>query len=237
MNSDPDYSSAAAMLVEPARAAMLARMLDGRAWTATELSSAAGIRPSTGSAHLSKLLALGWVKVLPQGRHRYYRLAGGEVAAFLESFARLAPDPDIHTPGARRASEALRHCRLCYDHLAGRVGVAWTENLVALGWLDASEVGYTATPLGQRGLADLGLPNFAEGTGPKAGRPCMDWSERRLHIAGPLGRDLAKGLIALGWFQRDPRSRALWVTPLGREGYDRVFGLTLPEPLGSNLRG
>lgn len=225
------------MLVEPARAAMLARLLDGRAWTATELSTAASIRPSTGSAHLSKLLALGWVEVLPQGRHRYYRLAGSEVASFLESFARLSPDPDVHTPGARRASEALRHCRLCYDHLAGRLGVAWTENLVTLGWLRTSEVGYLATPLGQRGLVDLGLPDFTEETGFRVGRTCMDWSERRLHIAGPLGRYLAKGLIALGWFQCDPRSRALWVTPLGREGYSRVFGRALPAPPGSNLRG
>ncbi|HJV38720.1 MAG TPA: helix-turn-helix domain-containing protein [Geothrix sp.] len=225
------------MLVEPARAAMLARLLDGRAWTATELSAAASIRPSTGSAHLSKLLALGWVEVLPQGRHRYYRLAGQEVAAFLESFARLAPDPEVRTPGERRASEALRHCRLCYDHLAGRVGVVWTEGLLAQGWLEASAAGYTATPTGRRGLVALGLAGFDETSEPMAGRTCMDWSERRLHIAGPLGRNLAEGLLALGWFQRDPRSRALWVTPLGREGYRRVFGRPLPEQPGSDLRG
>lgn len=219
MASDPDFAAAASMLAEPARAAMLARLLDGRSWTATELAKAAGIRPSTGSAHLSRLLDQGWVAVHPQGRNRYYRLAGESIAAFLESFACISPAPGARTPGEVRAGAALRNCRLCYDHLAGQVGVALTQGLLARHWLDAD---FHLTEAGRAGLAARGLP-VAEAEG----RGCMDWSERRLHLAGPLGRSLAMVLVSAGWLQRDVRSRALWVTPVGREELERGLGLDI----------
>lgn len=224
MSQEPDFAAAAALLVEPARAAMLARLLDGRAWTATELAKAAGVAPSTGSAHLARLLEGGWIAVHPQGRHRYYRLAGPELASFLETFARLAPTREARTPGERRASATLRHCRLCYDHLAGRVGVALTESLWARRWLEADADGCHLSDGGREGLQTLGLPLHSPG------RSCMDWSERRPHLAGPLGRFLAEALLERRWLQRDPKSRALWVTPLGRSQLDLVFGLQLPEP-------
>lgn len=219
MNPDPDLSSAASLLAEPARAAMLARLMDGRSWTATELAKAAGISASTGSSHLAKLLELSWVTVHPQGRYRYYRLAGEDIASFLESFARISPAAVVRTPGEIRASAALRHCRLCYDHLAGQVGVAITEHFLTCEWLDAS---FHLTKAGREGLRAHSLDVALEG-----GRGCMDWSERKLHLAGPLGRSLAGAWMNAGWFQRDPKSRTLWVTPLGQEQLQRGLGLDL----------
>jgi DNA-binding transcriptional ArsR family regulator len=228
MTTDPDFSAAAALLADPARAAILNRLLDGRSWTATELAKAAAIRPSTGSSHLSKLLDQGWVTVHPQGRNRYYRLAGEDIASFLESFASIAPSSRARTPGEVRASSALRDCRLCYDHLAGEVGVAFTQNLLLRGWIDPA---FHLTAAGRQGLEAQGL-KLSEGQG----RGCMDWSERRLHLAGPLGRALMKALIGAGWFQRDPNSRALWVTPLGRDGLELGLGLALPSPPWPRMR-
>jgi DNA-binding transcriptional ArsR family regulator len=216
MRPDPDLAAAASLLTEPARAAILTRLMDGRSWTAGELAKAAGVGLSTGSAHLAKLLAAGWVTVLPRGRHRYYQLAGGEIAAYLESFAGLAPSPVVRTPGERRASEALRLCRLCYDHLAGRIGVALTEALRRRGFVGDLGFQFQLTLSGSAWFVAQGL----EASGGPA-RACMDWSERRLHLAGPLGRALARGLLERDWLQRDPKSRALWVTPRGREGLRR----------------
>jgi DNA-binding transcriptional ArsR family regulator len=216
MRADPDFSSAATLLAEPARAAMLARLLDGRSWTATELARAAEIAPSTGSLHLARLLEQGWIRVHPQGRHRYYRLAGEDIASFLESFSGISPASKARTPGEQRAAFTLRHCRLCYDHVAGRLGVAFTDELLVRGWLTAA---FHLTPEGEQGLEALGL-KIARG----AGRGCMDWSERRLHLAGPTGRSLAAALLEADWLQRDPRSRALWVTPRGAECLERFLG-------------
>jgi DNA-binding transcriptional ArsR family regulator len=219
MSADPDFSSAAALLAEPARAAILARLLDGRSWTATELAKAAGVAPSTGSLHLAKILEVGWVLVHPQGRYRYYRLSGGGIASFLEGFAGISPAPPMRTPGEQRAAAALRHCRFCYDHVAGQVGVAFTEGLLARGWLTAA---YHLTAKGECHLAALGL-RVPSGEG----RSCMDWSERRLHLAGIAGRSLAAALLAADWFQRDLRSRALWVTPRGEESLTSFLGETV----------
>jgi DNA-binding transcriptional ArsR family regulator len=201
---------------------MLARLLDGRSWTATELAKAAGVAPSTGSSHLARLLDQGWIVVHPQGRHRYFRLAGAGIASFLESFACVSHSPQARTPGERQASEALRACRLCYDHLAGRLGVALTQALLDRHWLDGS---FHLTAAGRDGLRARGLEL------PMArGRGCMDWSERRLHLAGPLGRALAEALLGAQWLQRDPRSRALWVTPLGLERLAPFPGLDFKAP-------
>lgn len=207
MRADPDFSAAAALLADPSRAAILARLLDGRSWTATELAKSAGIAPSTGSLHLARLLERGWVQVHPQGRHRYYRLGGEEVASFLESFAAISPAPRIRTPGEQRAGIALRHCRLCYDHLAGRLAIALTTVFQAQGWLTDS---FAWTREGEHGLVALGLRVPAG-----EGRGCMDWSERRLHLAGGAGRAVALAMMEADWLQRDPASRALWVTPRG----------------------
>jgi len=222
MKADPDFSAAAALLAEPARAAILARLLDGRSWTATELARTAGVAPSTGSQHLARLLERGWVRVHVQGRYRYYRLADEGIAHFLEGFSAISPAPPARTPGERHAGETLRRCRMCYDHLAGWVGVALTGQLLDRGWLDS---GFQLTGDGEAGLAALGL-RVPQGPG----RGCMDWSERRLHVAGPAGRALAVALLEARWLQRDPQSRALWVTP---QGTDRLQRLRVGIPDGT----
>src|SRR5262249_19240505 len=161
---------------------------------------------STASVHLRKLVEGELIQVSPSGRHRYFRIANIEIARLLEQLARLAPKKEVLTPGARRASTNLLYCRFCYDHLAGRVGVAITESMVQKAWLIEAEPWYHLTEEGRHGLAEWGVSAAT-------GRTCMDWSERRLHLSGPLGREVAQAALTRKWVQRDARSRALWVTP------------------------
>jgi DNA-binding transcriptional ArsR family regulator len=218
MNTDPDVAELAALVTEPARAAMLMHMLDGRSWTATELARAAGVGAPTASAHLRKLLEAQLIRVSPAGRHRYFRIANADTARLLEQLARLAPKRRPEALAARRASADLRRCRLCYDHLAGHLGVAITQHMVQSAWLLESEPWYRVTERGRRALGGMGV----EGCD---GRTCMDWSERRLHVAGALGREIAQVCMAKRWLVRNPKSRALWITPLGAESLGRLFDL------------
>jgi DNA-binding transcriptional ArsR family regulator len=219
MNSTPDIARLAALVTEPARAAMLLHLLDGRSWTATELARAAEIRAPAASAHLKKLVAAELIKVSPNGRHRYFRLGGTGVAQLIEQLQGFAPPQTVATPGERRASEALRTCRLCYDHLAGRLGVELTRAMVRKGWLIEDEPWFRLTDQGLESLAPFGL-------GRAPGRTCMDWSERRLHLAGPLGAHLAQALIDRKLLLRDRKSRALRVSAQGDETIRAVFGVS-----------
>ena len=219
MNINPDIARLAALVTEPARAAMLLHLLDGRSWTATELARAAGIRAPATSAHLKKLVAAELIRVSPNGRHRYFRLASTGVAQLVEQLQGFAPIQAMATPGQRRASEALRTCRLCYDHLAGRLGVELTQAMVRKGWLVEDEPWYRPTDLGLESLAGLGVECAP-------GRTCMDWSERRLHLAGPLGARLAQALIERKVLLRDRKTRALRISPLGGEEIRAVFGVS-----------
>jgi DNA-binding transcriptional ArsR family regulator len=218
MSTEPDIAHLAALVTEPTRAAMLLRLLDGRNWTATELAKAAGVGAPAASAHLKKLLRGELIKVSPTGRHRYYRLASARVAGLVEQLSGFAPVPPATTPGEKRAAAVLRECRLCYDHLGGRIGVAITEGLVRKSWLIEQEPWFHLTELGTRELARLGVE-------PTTGRTCMDWSERKLHLAGALGRQLAEYLLRQKFLLRDARSRALRVTPLGADSIREVFGV------------
>lgn len=218
MSADPDLASLAALITEPARAAMLAHLLDGRSWTAAELGKIAGVRASTASVHLQKLLSGGLIQMSPSGRHRYFRLARADVAQLMERFACLARPATIRTPGEKRAAADLRRCRLCYDHLAGSVAVAITRSMVQRGWLLEAEPWYRVTDTGSAALERLGIEAVA-------GRTCMDWSERVLHLAGPLGTRIATRFIEQKWLQRDPRSRTLWITPAGTAELRELFGI------------
>jgi DNA-binding transcriptional ArsR family regulator len=218
MNPEPDIARLATLVTEPARAAILLHLLDGRSWTAAELAKIAGVRASAASAHLKKLLAGDLIKVSPTGRHRYFRLASTEIAGLMEQLAGFAPVRTATTPGERRASLALRECRLCFDHLAGRLGVAITDGMVRKAWLIEQEPWYRLTDVGAKELSTLGVELAP-------GRTCMDWSERRLHLAGALGRHLAQFLLSHKILQRDARSRGLRVTPSGAESIGAIFGL------------
>ncbi|MBX9700747.1 MAG: metalloregulator ArsR/SmtB family transcription factor, partial [Acetobacteraceae bacterium] len=190
MPSPAALAATAALLGDPARAAMLQALFGGEALTAGELARIAGIGAPAASAHLAKLVDGGLVAVHRQGRHRYHRLASEEVAAALETLGGLT----LSVAPARRAwphGEAFRTARLCYDHLAGRLGVALHGGLVGRAWITPAEGGWETTPVGEAGLAALGVDVAAARTARRFACDCMDWSERRPHLAGGLGREIA----------------------------------------------
>ncbi len=218
---------------EPARAAILGALLDGRALTAGELAHVAGITPQTASSHLARLTAAGLLAVEKQGRHRYHRLATAAVARMLEGIMQIASGRAAETGrrlvvGPRDA--ALRRARTCYDHFAGRLGVAITDGLIAQGVIEFGEEAGLVTEQGLERLATLGI----EIDGPAAGRarssrplcrPCLDWSERRAHLAGKLGAAIAAHYFERGYVRRIRETRALDVTPRGRQALHDMFGV------------
>lgn len=230
MMEGPYIAEVAALIGDPARANMLCALMNGRAHTAAELAHVGGVGPPTASAHLSRLLAGGLLAVEKQGRHRYYRLSGVEIAEALEALMALAPSvaPRLRPTGPRDA--AMRHCRTCYDHLAGAAAVAIVETLVAQGWLAAGADAFDVTRTGTAGLAALGVDPQAARTGRRRFAPrCLDWSERRSHLGGALGAALLAALEARGWIARVPRSRAVRITPVGEAGLRQALSLDLSD--------
>lgn len=225
----------AAALAEPTRAAMCLALLDGRAWTATELARLAGVAPSTASGHLDRLVEAGVLGQERQGRHRYLRLAGPEVAALVEDLtAFLAPaTPD----GARAASGSLRGvrsgrrfaaARTCYDHLAGTLGVGLLDAFVARDLVSARD-GLALTAPGRAWFVALvGEEPFAHARGRPLVRACLDRTERRHHLGGALGAALCRELLDRGWLLRVPTDRAVLVTPAGRLGLGELVGPVVP---------
>lgn len=219
LNAEPRLARVAAAIADPTRARVLARLLDGRLHTAGELATHAGVSAATMSAHLKLLVDEGLAKVRPQGRHRYFGLADGDVAHALEALLRVADGRDAG-PAAdlkrwqKPAMRGLRHARSCYGHLAGELGVQWREALLAKGWVVAGPDGrYDIAPAGRVALGDL-MPDAAT-SGTRQLYDCVDWSERRDHFAGPLAVAWLEALLMKGWLQRLPDSRALRVTPPG----------------------
>ncbi|HEY1864856.1 MAG TPA: metalloregulator ArsR/SmtB family transcription factor [Roseiarcus sp.] len=209
----------AALIGDPARAAILSALCDGRAQPAGALAYAARVTPQSASNHLAKLLEGGLLAVESEGRHRYYRLASPHVAAAMEALAHLAPP--IRSLDAPLTSKArrLRFGRSCYDHLAGRLGVAVAAQLEARGYLvvaDQASKRCAVTGPGHRWFEELGIEVAAlKPTAAGVARRCLDWTERRHHLAGPLGAALMARFIDLGWLRRDSASRAVSITPTG----------------------
>jgi DNA-binding transcriptional ArsR family regulator len=193
------------LLAEPARAAMLLALVDGTSRPAGELAHAAGVTPATASAHLRRLLDGGLLAAHAQGRHRYYRLADERVAAMLESLslARAAAPRPLPT----RADAKLRRARCCYRHLAGTLGVAFCATLLRHDWLQTGSRGLFLRPDGAVALAATGL-ELAD-VSQLFGRSCLDWTERRMHLGGPLGVMLTTAMLQAGWLRPLPHSRAL----------------------------
>jgi DNA-binding transcriptional ArsR family regulator len=234
MVSPNKIAEVAAVVGEPARAAMLAALMDGRALTASELAAVAGITPQTASTHLARLVAAELVAVATQGRHRYHRLANPGVARMLEGLMQHASarDGTRRTPRTGPRDEALRQARTCYDHLAGRLGVAIADALVARGHVEIEDDAGLVTDMGAKFLAKLGivLPDAAKpglGSGRPVCRPCLDWSERRPHLAGRLGAALCRFGFDAGWVRRIDGTRAVAVTPKGQVALANVFGIRL----------
>ena len=216
MQPQPSVAAAAFLIADPARAAMLTALVDGRARPAGELAYAAGVTAQTASSHLAKLLDGGLLAVETEGRHRYYRLAGPQVAEALESLAAIGPGEVRRRPLSPLARR-LKFARCCYDHLAGQVGVAVAEGLKRRGYLaTAPDKRFEVTPAGAAWFAAQGLAvDRLKATRKGLARQCLDWTEREHHLAGPLGVALLSHGCARGWFRRSPSSRAVEITPAG----------------------
>jgi DNA-binding transcriptional ArsR family regulator len=230
------FAEVAALAGDPARASMLHALMDGRALTASELARAAGVAPQTASGHLAKMTAAGLLVAQSQGRHRYHRLASPAVARMMESIMQVAAgigaDGEPARPivvGPREA--ALRAARTCYDHLAGRLGVALADAMVGRGYV---ELGLDAGLLTEPGTELLHRIGIDPGTlaGPPGGRarrvmcrPCLDWSERRPHLAGAVGAALCVHSLSRGWVRRIDGTRAVAVTPKGQRAFREAFGM------------
>lgn len=211
----------AALVGEPARTGMLLALMDGRALTANELAAAGHITSATASRHLALLVEADLLKVEKQGRHRYHRLASADVARVLEGIMQLAAQ--TAPPAARIATgprdAEMRLARTCYDHLAGGLAVAMAEKLVQEGAVVVEDETAVVTDRAGAVLTGLGLQSEvvnAQGTGKRpACRPCLDWGERRMHLAGRLGALLCAHTLEMGWLLQKPGSRALALTPRG----------------------
>lgn len=223
---------------EPARVAMLAALMDGRALTATELAGVAGITPQTASTHLARLTRASLLRVARQGRHRYHRLATPEVARMVENVMQLASAREPRRPpplvvGPRDA--ALRTARTCYDHLAGRLGVAIADALVKTRAIELDDDSGLVTELGIAFLRRAGIGPLAAGARGRASssrplcRPCLDWSERRFHLAGKLGAAICDHALQQRWVRRLPDTRALEITTAGRAAFRDVFAIREPR--------
>jgi len=235
MASTAGFAEIAALAGDPARANMLHALMDGRALTATELAVTAGVTPQTASGHLAQLLTAGLLTVEKQGRHRYHRLASPAVAHMMESIMQVASKSDGARPplvvGPRDA--ALRAARTCYDHLAGRLGVAVADAMVASGHVELSSDAGLVTDSGVALLARLGID--VDDVQARAGkptrrllcRPCLDWSERRPHLAGVVGAALLGHYLAQGWLRRIDATRAVALTPKGQRGFHDTFDVRL----------
>jgi DNA-binding transcriptional ArsR family regulator len=231
MITDHSIAPVGALLADSARVAILLALADGRPRPAGDLARMAGIKPSTASEHLSRLLAGQLVVVEPQGRHRYYRIAGAQVVSLLEALgAHAQPSP----PSGYRelaAARSVRHARACYDHLAGALGVQVTSALVDRGVLVAVGQAFEVPPEGSSFLTDqLGIDvTAARASRRQFAKACLDWTERQHHVAGALGFALLSRFLELQWLERTESSRALRVTSAGRRGFRDVLDVDALE--------
>ena len=220
------FISTASLLCEPSRAKIVWNLLDGRAYTASELALVADLSATSVSNHLSKLLQGNIVKVDIQGRHRYFSFSNPEVAYAVESLANLANKKSTIKSDHRTTQNEIKYCRTCYDHLAGKVGVLITDKLLERELIQLMDKNFIVTENGNHFFSDFGLDmtslekqrrNFA--------KACLDWSERKYHLAGSLGAALLDKMLELDWLRRTKNSRAIVITSLGRKELMNKFEL------------
>jgi DNA-binding transcriptional ArsR family regulator len=240
---DTDIASAAALIADSTRAAILRALLPDRPLAAGELARLAGVSAATASFHLAKLLEGGMITVIRQGRHRYYRLAGHEVAAALEALGLISPGLPVRSLRQSREAAALAEARTCYDHLAGKAGVELLDGMLRRGLLeeksgrtgrdDTSSLRFEVTGAGTKELGSFGLNllQLRRSRRHFAGS-CIDWTQRRRHLNGALAAAITSRLFQLGWIERGQgktaRRRSVRVTPSGIEGLASTFGVGLP---------
>lgn len=219
------------LIGEPTRTSMLFALMDGQALTATELSRCARVTPQTASAHLARLSDAGLICVEKHGRHKYHRIASADVARLLESVLQIAsteqPTGKKVVTGPR--DEAMRKARVCYDHFAGRLGVAISDSLIKKGMIEYEEQSGVVTPKGIRHLAKFGIDISGKGASQLSRRPlcrpCLDWSIRRPHIAGTLGATICSHFVENKYVRRKKESRVILITPDGEEALHKIFGV------------
>jgi len=237
MITGPIVAEIAALLADPARATMVWALLDGRALAAGELARAARITPQTASSHLAKLTAAGVLSMARHGRHRYFRLASPRVTDMIDGIVAVALEKRPRYRPLSHQARALNAARMCYGHLAGRLSVDLTDSLVARDYLVLDDETAEITRAGTRFLAGFGVePSAPRSNRPRYCRPCLDWTERRPHIAGAVGAAITKRCFDLGWVERTSRSHAVVVTPLGRRGFKKTFGIDTSEAVDRRTR-
>jgi len=227
----------AALVGDTARATMLAALMSGQSLTGGELAFLAGVSRSTASEHLAKLVGARLVAVTKKRRFHYYRIAAPLVANMLESMKAVAAIevPPRYQPRSAR-DEALRHARTCYDHIAGRLGVEMADALAANGHIILNDDGGEVTDSGREMLTRFGADLTSASRGRRIFcRPCLDWSERRYHLAGHVGAEICRRCLELGWFKRERDTRALRLTAAGRTGLVEFFSLRAAEDERSAL--
>ena len=230
MKEGPNIAAIAAMVGDPARANMLTALVNGEALTASELALEAGVTKQTASSHLNKLIDGGLVAVEAQGRHRYYRLADADVAGLLETLMGVAARAKALRTRPGPKEPALRHARLCYDHLAGELGVALFDAFIRNKWMiPGPEKTFALTRLGRVKVSTFGvdIAELEAGARPLC-RACLDWSVRRHHLAGALGAAILDEVFDRGWVEQRRGSRVLQFTRAGEAGLKRVFAF--PDP-------
>lgn len=228
MTLGTNLAEVSALIGDPARANMLAALMDGRALTASELAYVAGVGASTASAHLAKMHEAHLLSVVKQGRHRYFRLASPLVSRMLEGIMTFAAidAPQRYRPRTTNDA-AMQLARTCYDHLAGRLGVALADALVERGYVILGEDAGELTLKGRKALEGLGIAAADQKHKRVFCRPCLDWSERRPHLAGAIGAALASHCFGKHWIEHIRDSRAVRITPAGQMGLRASFGIDL----------
>ncbi len=228
MNVEDKFVSISALMCEPTRARMLWNLLDGRAYTASELSIVADTSPSSASNHLSRLLEAAIVKIEVQGRHRYYALSNSTVAYAIEGLANLANNNSAESAKKEPENYGVKYCRTCYDHLAGFVSVKIVEVLETKGYLAKSKNIYLVSEKGWKWFKFFNISKDAlENNRRPVTRQCLDWSERRPHLAGQLGAAFLNKTLERRWFKKIEFSRELIITSKGRKELYDLLGVNL----------
>ena len=222
------FIKTATLIGDATRAAILWNLLDGRAFTATELSIAAGTSAQNISMHLAKLLEANLICVEKQGRHKYYRFSNKEVAYAVEAMANLIPKPEIQSKKETENYPPIKYCRTCYDHLAGKIGVAVTDSLLEQNIIFNNNEIFEISPEGKKWFFDFGI-NVEEAQKQKRIflKPCLDWSERRNHLAGSVGALLLNKMITEDWIRKTKNSRAIIVTGKGEKELLKYFKIVI----------
>ncbi|WDM22542.1 ArsR/SmtB family transcription factor [Paenibacillus polymyxa] len=226
MSTKSNVAMIASLVSEPSRAAILTALLDGRFHTASELAHMAGVKPQTASFHLAKMTEAQVVTMEKQGRHRYFGIQDPEVAQVMESLLSIAPPVPIKSFTHASENEALRLARTCYDHVAGQLGVQLMSFFIQKGILSEDQDGLHITEPGEAFFTDFQIDLTKTRQKRRSfSHKCLDWSERRHHLAGALGNALLDRLFELHWIERLPTTRAIRITADGKRGFKEVFSI------------